>query len=119
MALNIETNSTNSKRFMKESASKIGYNIEGTMLTTFNAREENNYWIIDNGWSNHMTSDKNNFLKLEKFKGGLLNLRTLKEVLLSLAMIHLLRYVENIQLVLMASIIQMMFFMLRVCDITS
>lgn len=61
MALNVGTNSTSSKRCMKESALVTGHNIEGTMVTTFHAREERNYWIIDSGCSNHMISDKSKF----------------------------------------------------------
>lgn len=44
MVLNVGTNSTNPKRCVKEIASETSHNIKGTMLTSFHAREQRNYW---------------------------------------------------------------------------
>jgi hypothetical protein len=33
--------------------------------------EKRSKWIIDSGWSHHMTSDRHKFMKLNKFDGGI------------------------------------------------
>jgi hypothetical protein len=33
------------------------------------AQNKESYWYIDSGFSRHMTSDKNNFLKLKRERG--------------------------------------------------
>lgn len=53
---------------MKESTLKLG------LVIYFHDREEKNNWIIDSGCSNHITSDKSMFIKLQNFKGGLVKL---------------------------------------------
>lgn len=61
---------TNSKRSAKESPSETKHKNERTLASTFHSRLEKNYWIIESGCSNHMTSDKSNFVKHEKYDGG-------------------------------------------------
>lgn len=39
-------------------------------ITALHAKVEFKSWIIDFGFSNHMTSDKGKFIKLEKYDGG-------------------------------------------------
>lgn len=72
MDLNVGNFSTNPKRCVNESALETCHNIEGTMLNYFHAREERNYRIIYIGCSNHMAGDKSNFVKLQKYDGGLI-----------------------------------------------
>ncbi|XP_057847721.1 uncharacterized protein LOC131057584 [Cryptomeria japonica] len=42
-----------------------------SVKTTLHAKVEPKVWIIDSGCSNHMTGDRNKFINLEKYDGGL------------------------------------------------
>jgi hypothetical protein len=42
-------------------------NVEKSLATQI---EENDEWVINSGCSQHMTSDKSNFVSMEKYEGG-------------------------------------------------
>jgi hypothetical protein len=41
------------------------------MISTLHGKHEKNYWVVDSGCSHHMTNDKINFVKNEKYDGCL------------------------------------------------
>lgn len=43
---------------------------EGDKMTLIYHVRKNDTWIIDSGWSHHMTSDKINFEHMEHYDGG-------------------------------------------------
>lgn len=44
--------------------------IEDTVVSFLHAKQEKNYWVVDSGCSNRMTSEKSKFVKLKKYDGG-------------------------------------------------
>lgn len=44
---------------------------EGTIISSLHAKQEKRYWVVDSGCSHHMTGDKSEFFKLDKYDGGL------------------------------------------------
>jgi hypothetical protein len=56
--------STNHERCAKESGPKIYEEEKESSL-------DKDYWVIESGFSNHMTRDKINFAKIENYDGGL------------------------------------------------
>lgn len=51
------------------------FDISKNVANAFHARRDKNEWLIDSGCSNHMTSDKSKFIKLEKYDEGFVRLR--------------------------------------------
>ena len=56
---------------VKECPSKKKDKSEGTLVSSLHAIQDNKYCIINGGFSNHMTRDKINFIKLENYDGGI------------------------------------------------
>jgi hypothetical protein len=66
-----ESITTNTEICVKESSPK---KVGGTVFSSFHARQEKSYWVVDSGFSNHMIGEKSKFAKIKKYDGGLISL---------------------------------------------